>query len=208
MIKAIIFDIDGVLLDSQKANGAFFQNVLGDSGYKRPEKRQAYKVFNRTLMDGLRILSKEKSKSKLKKLWLKARSFPYPLNLARIPKGEISAIEKLSGSYKLGIATSRVRTGVVKLRAIGLPYDKFGVVVTFEDYKHPKPHPEPLLLTAKKLGVKPCNCIYVGDQHTDMQAAHAAGMRFILYSKKRLKGADMAVSTFPGLLASIKALSN
>ena len=55
IIKAIIFDIDGVLLDSGRANALFLQNVVEDGGYRRPAKREADKVFNRTLLDGLRI---------------------------------------------------------------------------------------------------------------------------------------------------------
>lgn len=51
----------------------------------------------------------------------------------------------------------------------------FTVVIGGDDVKNKKPHPEPLLLVAEKLGLAPAELLFVGDSHNDIQAAKAAG---------------------------------
>ena len=72
----------------------------------------------------------------------------------------------------------------------------FKADVAYEDTKKHKPFPEPLILAAKKLKVKPEETVYIGDSESDMKAAKAAGMKFVFYSRKRLKGADVQVKSF------------
>jgi phosphoglycolate phosphatase len=50
------------------------------------------------------------------------------------------------------------------------------VVISGDTTPHAKPHPEPLLEAARRLGLTPADCIYVGDDERDIQAARAAGM--------------------------------
>lgn len=60
------------------------------------------------------------------------------------------------------------------MRVTGLP--EVDVVVGMEDTPLHKPDPAPLLLGARRLGVDPGRCVYVGDATVDVRAAHAAGM--------------------------------
>ncbi|MDR0783525.1 MAG: HAD-IA family hydrolase [Propionibacteriaceae bacterium] len=53
------------------------------------------------------------------------------------------------------------------------------LLVSHDDTVEHKPHPEPLLLAARRLGVTPGDCVYLGDATTDLQAAHSAGMASI-----------------------------
>lgn len=55
-------------------------------------------------------------------------------------------------------------------------FDAAGAVVCGDTTAHPKPHPAPLLEAAKRMGVPPQACCYVGDDERDIQAGHAAGM--------------------------------
>jgi len=57
-------------------------------------------------------------------------------------------------------------------------------VVTYEDYSNPKPHPEPLLVANRKLGIKPQEAVYVGDSPSDIASAKAANMKSIYLSVK------------------------
>ena len=50
------------------------------------------------------------------------------------------------------------------------------VLVAGDSTPHPKPHPAPLLAASAALGLAPADCVYVGDDERDIQAAHAAGM--------------------------------
>ena len=65
------------------------------------------------------------------------------------------------------------------LGAAGL-LDLFDTVVTRDDVVNPKPHPEPYLTAARRLGVDPLQCLALEDSHAGVRAAHAAGMQTIM----------------------------
>lgn len=97
------------------------------------------------------------------------------------------------------LATARLRFG-------GLPVPD--VMVTAEDVKHGKPHPEPYLRGAELLGVPPSLCLVIEDAPAGIQAAKAGGMKVIglasTYSTSRLGEADAVVQR----LAEIRASAN
>jgi phosphoglycolate phosphatase len=81
-------------------------------------------------------------------------------------------------------------------------------VVSGDDAPQPKPSPATLLLACEKIGVKPENCIYVGDAERDIQAGKAAGMKTVVAlfgyidvtDKPQAWGADALVQTPDALL--------
>ncbi|OPG14867.1 hypothetical protein B2M26_14865 [Ferroacidibacillus organovorans] len=82
---------------------------------------------------------------------------------------------KLRG-HKMGIVSSKWRFHVIsELQSKKLDMF-FDVVVAQEDTSRHKPYPDPLLLAARKLQGNPADCVYIGDQPSDVQSARAAGM--------------------------------
>jgi phosphoglycolate phosphatase len=84
-------------------------------------------------------------------------------------------------------------------------------VVAGDSTPNPKPHPAPLLEAARQVGVKPCDCIYVGDDLRDMQAGRAAGMGTVAATYGYLGvtdvkewGADMQIETPKALLPLLR----
>ena len=76
-----------------------------------------------------------------------------------------------------GIVTNKaLRMAEPIVSALGWA-DRSGVVVGGDSTPHTKPHPAPLLEAARRLGVPPAQCVYVGDDPRDMRAGRAAGMR-------------------------------
>ncbi len=207
MIKAILFDMDGVLIDSKKANRIFYQNLLEHFGYKRPAAKIVDSLFGLTLHDAIKVLAKGAPESKLKKMHDIALGdeIPYPYNLVNpTDKEEGKILKTLSKAYVLGIVTNNDSIDL-EYAASFLKLDLFKVIITAEDFSRPKPDPESLLLVAKKLGVKPNECVYIGDLETDMKAAEAAGMRFILYSKNPKGYAASKARSFTEILNEITA---
>src|SRR5262249_36862408 len=106
------------------------------------------------------------------KLW---RGF-YRSERPVLPSGVRSLIANLAADYQPGLGSSGSRSRVrAQLRAFG--FDRlFSVQVFSEDAPRRKPHPLPLQLAMRRLGVEPAACIYVGDAPEDVQMSRRAGV--------------------------------
>ncbi len=100
------------------------------------------------------------------------------------------------------IATSGTRqTAMIRLSHVGLPLP--GVLVTADDVAAGKPSPEPYLLAATRLGIDPTRCVVIEDAPAGIASARAAGARVIgvtsSNSEYKLAGADIIVGRFADL---------
>ena len=96
-----------------------------------------------------------------------------------------------------GVVTSGTRLlASARLRFCGLPVPK--VLVTADDVEHGKPHPEPYLKGAEKLGFKPDDCLVIEDAPAGIRAGRAAGMKVVgitsTYAASKLGEADAVVA--------------
>ena len=206
MIKAVLFDVDGVLLDSFDSNLDFIRNFLIAAGYRPPTRKEYKPLFYVPLRDVIVKLTGLKNKKEVDGLLNFAKSNNFRVRDPLMTKDAINVVKSLGKHYKLGIVTGRVRVYLFDTPMDSLePY--FEMSVAYEDTKNHKPHPEPLLLAAKKLKTKPSNIVYIGDGKFDMLAAKAAGMKFIFYSKKSIKGEDTRVKSFREIPHAIEKLN-
>ncbi len=207
MIKGVIFDIDGVLLDSFEAGLHFFGDVLVKMGHSKPTRAQYKTVFHLPLEQALKSLAKSELTEELERLHEIVDNVSYRTELLSEPLHMRETLDILSTQYKLAIVTSRNKQGLHRRYFPSAHTEKyFPVRVTREDVTHYKPHPEPLLLAAKRLRLKPSECVYIGDSHTDVDAGRSAGMKTILYGGKKHGDADVHTRTFknlPHLIASL-----
>ena len=182
MIKAVIFDIDGVLEETLDANIKFYEDLMKNTGYPKPSRKILEKSHHLTMWDTIALLTKENSKDKIMKIWDIGRYADKHDELKKFPENFLEVIKKLSRKYKLGIVTGRVRHGADNFLRRSKTGKYFSSVVSFEDYQKAKPDPEPLLVAAKKLKILPNEAVYIGDALSDRIAAKAAGIKFIFYS--------------------------
>lgn len=208
MIKAVIFDIDGVLLDSFEANLKFFQDLMIHTGHRPPTRKEFPPIFHLSMMDAIKILTKSNSKEEVEKIWEigRSREVPYDVGLLSVPKGAEDIIKELSKKFLLGIVTSRQRGSVYEAPQLAKLKEYFRVSVCYEDTTRHKPEPEPLLFAARSLHVQPLECIYIGDVENDIIAAKTAGMKVIIYSKSIFPEADACTSSFMQLPNLIETL--
>ena len=208
MIKAIIFDVDGVLIDSFEANLKLFQNLMPAAGYPSPTREQYAVLFSLTGADVIKNLigsSSPEENARILQIY-KDHKVIYPVNLVNLSDGVAETIEALNENYLLAVATSRIQQSVYEVPALAKLEKYFRVTAAFENTEKHKPSPDPLLYAAKELGVEPGECVYVGDVENDIKAARAAGMKSILYSKTIAPGADAITADFrdlPGLLKNL-----
>jgi len=208
MIKAVIFDIDGVLLDSFEANLKFYQDLMVEVGHQgRPTREEFPRLFHMNIWDMIKKLTKLESEEEIRKIWELGRTkIPHYRQLLKMPNGAQEVIRILSKDYVIGVVSSRVRRGIEEFFEVSKLKEYFKAAVAYEDTENHKPHPEPLLLAMKQLNVKPEEAVYVGDVESDIQAAKAAGMKVIIYSPTSIEGADLNTSDFKEIPGLVKTL--
>ena len=179
-IRGVIFDLDGTLIDSIHYHFTAFKNMLGDYGFKMPGARMK-KLVGLSTLDILKKLDHVK-KSGLRLADLREERHYYYFKLIgernlEFP-GVIHAIKKLGKlGYKVAIATGS--SNIVYFHSTSKKFrGLFRVVVTIDDVSNGKPAPDCFLLAAARLGLRPDECLAVGDSKYDLLAAKAAGMKF------------------------------
>jgi pyrophosphatase PpaX len=209
MLRAVMFDVDGVLVDSHPAELRFFQNLFLAAGYPEPSPSDIAAYCHLSLLDAIRQLLNTQNAGEIHRLWAMGHDTSlYPMELLRFPTNVASVIADLSLHYRLGIVTNRLRHDLPELLKLCAIESYFSAVVAFGDYTHAKPHPEPLLMGAKLLSVTPQQAIYIGDQRTDVEAAIAAGMKSICLASTPQPAANMTIADFEDLPSAIAALDD
>ncbi|MDO8594263.1 MAG: HAD family hydrolase [bacterium] len=206
MIKAVLFDIDGVLIDSLETALHFVGDILAHMGHRVPPRNELLTYMHFPLVQVLQRATGSKLTDALKLLPEITSKIHYRSDLLSEFPFTREMLEVLQKKYVLGLITSRKNDGLRRYFDFSKNEHLFSTTVTVEDVTHHKPHPEPLLLAAKRLKLKPSECVYIGDSHTDIEAGKAAGMKTILYGGKKHVHADARTLSFrklPELIASL-----
>lgn len=178
--KAIIFDLDGTLIDSLPLHVRAFQDLLKERKILVSKSvldslmgTPATNIFqflkkNYGLKGNITDLREERRYHFFKILDHKNIIFP----------GVMKLLPKLKRKYKIAIATGSSFSTYSHSTPKNFQ-DLFDFSVTINDVKKGKPHPDQFLLAAKKLNVKPERCLVVGDSTYDAIGAKRAGMDFV-----------------------------
>jgi HAD superfamily hydrolase (TIGR01549 family) len=194
-------------MDSFEANLKYFQSIFARAGYRKPTKSAYREVFHKTFADILTHFTGQEQREELERLQEIGAAEPYPMHLLNAPRGAKEAVRSLARNYKLGIVSNRRHIGIERYFTFAKTKQYFTVVIGCESSQNHKPHPEPLLLAAKRLGVRPSECVYIGDSPTDIEAGKAARMKTILYGGKKHKDANASTKMFKKLPEIIDSLN-
>lgn len=209
MIKAVVFDIDGVLLDSFEANFKFYNDVFIKIGYPKMTKEEYLPLFPATMLKIIMVKTKL-DEEKAKNFWMTARKdVRFPVALLSAPGGMEETVQVLSKTYDLGIVTGRLHEFIDRMPQLKPLMSCFKSVVGFDDTKEHKPDPEPLLLACKQLNVDPSETVYIGDAASDVECARKAGAKVVVFNYpivEQPKGADAYFSEFGQLSSLISSI--
>jgi HAD superfamily hydrolase (TIGR01509 family) len=176
MIKAALFDLDGVLIDSETLYTQFWENV--GKSHKLPSPTFAYDIKGTTLIDILTThFPDPEVRADVDRLLHKFENeIVYP-----IFPGALEFVDELRRQgVKTVIVTSSDNKKMDFLFAQHPDFPShFDAVVTAADVTHSKPHPEPYLVGAAKVGVAPEECLVFEDSFQGLESGRRAGCRVV-----------------------------
>jgi len=182
-VEAVLFDCDGVLVDSEPMSERAWRAALEDVGVDmgdfadwvgKTDQEMAIHFAAEAGISPSRLTSL--MGERLLEILEDEGVQPFPDALAALDAAERS---------RLGIAvvsnSERWRLDAI-LAAAGIK-DRFQVVVSSDDASRPKPHPDMYLLAARRLGVEPMRCLVIEDSPIGVSAGRAAGMRVVAVAR-------------------------
>jgi beta-phosphoglucomutase len=184
-VKAVVFDFDGVLADSEPLHLKAYQELLEPHGIHLDEKTYCERYLGyddegaliKIAEDNGLILADEEiemlvvEKGHVFARLVGARDVLYP--------GAADCVRRLARDWPVGIASGALRADIdLMLRGAGLQ-DRFRFIVAAGDTDRTKPAPDPYLKAAELHGVPPSACVAIEDSHWGLDSARAAGMRTV-----------------------------
>jgi len=222
MLKAIIFDCDGVIADTEPIHMAAFERVLAEEGITLTQEDYfAHYLalddrgcFTRALAGRGKLTAEQ-----LSEMIRRKAEYVEPAMRAqlRILPGAAEFIRLASGVYPLAVASGALRTEIDLVLKYGDLREHFRVIVSAEDVERSKPHPDPFLKARELLNagsgdqIEPAECLVIEDSIHGIHAAHQAGMRCLAvsnsYPKEKLVEANHIVDSLAGVtLSDVQAL--
>ncbi len=195
LLKAVIFDMDGVIVDSEPLHVKAERETLAPYGIKL-EESELQKYMGRTpkvLLED--VIKKHHLNTTIEKI--------YPVhmkNLLNLYKNEVELIpgvlelitELNSEGVGLAVASSSDKILILSVLEKFHLSNFFKVVVSGEEVKNVKPSPDIFLKTAEKLGYSPGECVVIEDSSAGVRSARSAGMVCVGFRSPHSKGQDIA----------------
>src|SRR5262245_51886739 len=188
MIRALIFDFNGVLADDDPIHMESFQKVAHEEGLSFTDEEYLDKYLPLNDWDCFKTLFRENriplEPAQLDAL-IRRKSVYYFQAIAQktvLFAGAANAVKTAAGRYPLAIASGARRDEIVHILKQGGLENCFSAIVAAEDVRFGKPHPEPFLRAHERLkerghSLQASECVAVEDSIGGIQSAHEAGMR-------------------------------
>jgi HAD superfamily hydrolase (TIGR01509 family) len=201
--EAVIFDMDGVIVDSEPLHERAFREIFDELGYGQTHGvhfPDYYGRSDRALW--LDFIEKHRPPQSLEFLTeLKQNRF---LDLLRAQQpifpGIPELVQELAAQKPLALASGSLHVVIETVLSMRDLRRHFGPVVSVQDVERPKPWPDVFLRAAERLAVSPKNCVVIEDSAAGVTSARAAGMRVIAITNslpaERLTEADAIVRTY------------
>ena len=208
-IDAVVFDLDGVLVDSEPTWHEVRERFVLAHGGRYPDgsaeamQGMATAEWSRHLVDELGVaLAPEKVAQQV----IDGMADAYARRLPLLP-GAVAAVRRLAERWPLAVASSSP-AGLIAtvLEAAGVA-DAFAATLSTEDVGAGKPAPDVYLAVADRLGVRPARCAAVEDSTNGLRSALAAGMRVIAVPTASYPPAPDVLAQAHAVLASLDDLT-
>jgi HAD superfamily hydrolase (TIGR01509 family) len=209
VIDAVVFDMDGVIVDSEQVWDDVRENYTHDVGGR-------YTASATRDMMGMSSLEWSRYMAEV----LGVPGTPDEINAAVVAlmlerygesppliSGAVDAVRRIAAGWPLAIASSSNPELIeVVLRSAGLEH-AFPVIVSSQEVARGKPAPDVYLEAARRLDVAPARCAAVEDSHNGIRAAKAAGMRVLAVPNPHFPPDDEALRQADVVLGAVSELT-
>lgn len=204
-IRAILFDFDGVLVDSEPIRYQAGAQALAAIGVPLTWERFSLSWLGRTDEAALQSLLRERFATEGRRI-IERRNALYEERLDEVPgvPDALRLVQRIPEGIRLAVVTGSRRSEVETILWRLAMSERFRTLVTAEDYTLAKPAPDPFLIAGRRLEVPPVSCLVIEDSPAGVAAALAAGMPVV--AVKRRPG-DTGLDRATWTVASLDALS-
>lgn len=203
---AVIFDLDGVLIDSEALQYKAYSEVLARFGVTVSLEEYAahWIAAGRGPEYAVRTYALQMHPDELRTLKHPVYHEMLRREAALMP-GAVAALVRLQPHFPLALATNSNRQDVAYVMERFDLRRFFTAIVTREDYKRAKPHPDAFVTAATQLGVTPDTCVVVEDAHRGVLAARRAGAAVVAVPNRFTRTSDFSLAAL--VLPSLDALT-
>jgi len=209
VIEAVVFDMDGVLVDTEQVWDDVREQLVRERGGRWHERAQADMMgmssveWSRYLHDELGL---EESPQELNDEVVRRMLARYREELPLVD-GAVAAVERLAAELPLALASSSNRPLIdAVLETAGIA-ERFAATVSSEEVARGKPAPDVFLEAARRLEVTPERCAAVEDSANGLRSARAAGMRVLALPNAHYPPAADALALADVVLGSLDELT-
>jgi HAD superfamily hydrolase (TIGR01509 family) len=209
LTEAVVFDLDGVLLQSEEVWDAIRERYVREAGGRYDDEVQRA-MMGMSAPEWSRYLHEEagvcQDPEDINRDVVERMLEAYRRELPLLP-GAVEAVRRTAESFPLGLASSSNREvfeAVLDLAGIA---DCFSGTVSSEEVPRGKPAPDVYLEAARRLGVEPERCAAVEDSHAGIRSAKSAGMRVVAIPNASYPPDDEALELADAVVRSLDDLT-
>jgi HAD superfamily hydrolase (TIGR01509 family) len=207
-LAAVVFDLDGVLVDSEQAWDAARKDVVAAHGgtWREGAERDMLGMSSREWpVYVVERLGVELTPERVNRAVVDAMLRGYERALPLLP-GAREAVERVADRFPIGLASSSNREVIdVVLDRMGVA-GRFAATVSSEEVARGKPAPDVYLEAARRMGVEPASAVAIEDSENGIRSAHAAGLRVLAIPNEHFPPAPEALALADEVLADLDAL--
>lgn len=209
MIEAVIFDVDGVLIDSEPVWEAVRRQVVAEHGGRWDPDTQ-HRLMGMSTGEWSRYLSVDLGvalpPTDVADVVVGAMAERYGEHLPLLP-GAVDAVLRMAQRWPVGLASSAPRRLIETVLDVTSLRPVFGAVMSTEEVARGKPAPDIYLAVATLLGKRPTACAAVEDSSNGLRAASAAGCQVVAVPRPQYPPAPDALAQARLVLTSLEGLT-
>ncbi|MGH2972668.1 MAG: HAD family hydrolase [Gaiellaceae bacterium] len=209
MIDAVVFDMDGVLIQSEEVWDAVRERFVREHGGRYDEEVQRAMMgmssteWSRYLHEHAAVPDRP---DEINREVVRRMLAAYRDHLPLIP-GAVEAVRRLADRFALGLASSSNRELIDTVLDVAGLAPFFAATVSSEEVAHGKPAPDVYLEAARRLGADPVQCAAIEDSHGGIRSAKSAGMRVIAVPNPTYPPDDEALALADVTVGSLDELT-